>query len=398
MGNSPITSSSISKATRPLVVFADDWGRHPSSCQHLIGHLFEYFDITWVNTIGTRRPSVNLATALRAVEKIRHWGKQNKAEDSQAKAPRVLNPLMYPSFGSRYSRALNRCLIFNNLRRNVNCIDTSTVITTIPVVADLVSAIPTARWIYYCVDDFSEWPGLDGQPLRDMETKLIHEVHAVVAAGDNLAQRIVQLGREPIVINHGVDLDHWEVRKNADLPPCLHGLEPPFAVFWGLIDRRLDVQMLRSLGIAMERGSIVLVGPQQNPNPALRDVPRLHLVGEVPYSDLPQIAAVADTLIMPYADLPVTRAMQPLKLKEYLSTGRPVVARDLPATAEWRDAMFIANTAREFADHVLHCFAQGLSRAQAEARTRLREESWRAKAQMLKNVLIPECRAKSCCE
>ena len=51
---------------------------------------------------------------------------------------------------------------------------------------------------------------------------------------------------------------------------------------------------------------------------------------------------------MPYADLPVTRAMQPLKLKEYLATGRPVVVRDLPATRAWADCLDLADTPEAF--------------------------------------------------
>ena len=45
-----------------LVVFADDWGRHPSSCQHLVRQLVDDCDVVWINTIGTRRPELNMAT------------------------------------------------------------------------------------------------------------------------------------------------------------------------------------------------------------------------------------------------------------------------------------------------------------------------------------------------
>ena len=57
----------------------------------------------------------------------------------------------------------------------------------------------------------------------------------------------------------------------------------------------------------------------------------------VPPSALPALAGRVAVLIAPYAELPVTRAMQPLKLKEYLATGKPVVVRKLPATEEWAD-------------------------------------------------------------
>ena len=57
--------------TQPrLVVFADDWGRHPSSCQHLVGGLVDRFDVLWVNTIGTRPPRLSVEDAGKAVGRL----------------------------------------------------------------------------------------------------------------------------------------------------------------------------------------------------------------------------------------------------------------------------------------------------------------------------------------
>jgi len=138
----------------------------------------------------------------------------------------------------------------------------------------------------------------------------------------------------------------------------------------------------------MRCGSIVLIGPQQDPDPALASIRQLHLTGPLPFEQLPHAAALADVLIMPYADLPVTRAMQPLKLKEYLATGKPVVVRDLPATRDWDDCLDTVSDAADFADGVLRRFDGGLPRGQRVARGRLVKESWRSKARQLRDVVI----------
>ena len=67
---------------------------------------------------------------------------------------------------------------------------------------------------------------------------------------------------------------------------------------------------------------------------------------------MPQLARESDVLIMPYADLPVSRAMQPLKLKEYLATGKPAVVRHLPSTHEWGDCLDLAQSPEEFSASV----------------------------------------------
>src|SRR5271163_4697261 len=85
----------------PLLVFADDWGRHPSSCQHLIRHLQGRHDVYWVNTIGTRSPRLNWSTVKRSGEKLRQWLRPaNTAakppSGQETVQPTVLNPRMWP--------------------------------------------------------------------------------------------------------------------------------------------------------------------------------------------------------------------------------------------------------------------------------------------------------------
>ena len=50
-----------------LLVFSDDWGRHQSSCQHLVKQLLDQYAVLWVNTIGTRAPRLDMATASRVL-------------------------------------------------------------------------------------------------------------------------------------------------------------------------------------------------------------------------------------------------------------------------------------------------------------------------------------------
>src|SRR5207245_563093 len=84
---------------------------------------------------------------------------------------------------------------------------------------------------------------------------------------------------------------------------------------------RMESSFVTRLAADLPRGTIVLVGPQCDCDPALKRTDRVVCLGAVPYEMLPHLAREAAVLIMPYADIPVTRAMQPLNLKEYLVTG-----------------------------------------------------------------------------
>ena len=110
-------SEQQSQQPASLLVFSDDWGRHPSSCQHLIKQLLPEYKVLWVNTIGTRAPRLDMATLRRVVEKVRQWSNSKphdtKSDGSDEAAVEmhhnltVINPRMWPWFGRRHDRRLN---------------------------------------------------------------------------------------------------------------------------------------------------------------------------------------------------------------------------------------------------------------------------------------------------
>lgn len=394
-----IVKKGVGQISSPIIVFADDWGRHPSSCQHLISRFLTRRRIVWVNTIGTHPPAFNWSTVKRGLEKLRQWtaihhhSKRSTEEKPQSAVssaslpnPLILNPKMWPSFRSRFARGLNRRLLTRAIKPIAEASDTPpTVITTLPLMADLVGQFRAARWVYYCVDDFSVWPGLDGRTMRNMEAELVAKVDVAIAVSENLQAHLAKLGKTSHLLTHGVDLDFWRsAHSEAKSPSWVEDVQKmgrPLIVFWGVIDRRLDLAFVRKLGESLTEGVILFVGPQDQPDLELFKIPRVRFFPALAFDDLPHLATHATLFIAPYADLPVTRAMQPLKLKEYIATGKPVVVRKLPATELWADCADVADTAEAFAAVVLERLAHGVPPEQQLARARLETESWNAKAE-----------------
>jgi len=376
-----MSMSDPDRPARPWVVFSDDWGRHPSSCQHLIRPLLPHRPVLWVNTIGTRPPRFDWTTARRIAEKLKGWMRSKSRPDSDSGlSPAVLSPKMWPSFKSRPARWLNRRLLLRALRPAIAAMEEPPcIVTTLPLVADLAGEFPGARWAYYCVDDFSAWPGYDGATMQRMERELVPKIDVAIAVSETLQRHLAGLGRSSHLLTHGVDLEHWRSGSEESLPE-LAEFEGPLVVFWGVVDRRMDVAFVRALSNAMTAGTILLVGPQDNPEPELLKLPRVRWKPPWPFEKLPALARAAGVLVMPYGDMPATRAMQPLKLKEYLATGRPAVLRDLPATRDWADAADVVGTQDAFAEAVLRRLATGTPPEQLQARQRLDTEGWAAKA------------------
>ncbi|MCB9911180.1 MAG: glycosyltransferase [Planctomycetes bacterium] len=365
-----------------IVVFSDDWGRHASSCQHLISSLLPRYRVDWVETIGTRTPSLSKADFQRGVSKLRSFFGP-KAKTSERVLPqnlRIVAPRMLPSFASDRRRRINAWLLQRGLAHVLDPSDPPlAVITTAPIVADLAARTPYLHWVYYCVDALDEWPGLDGETLYQMEVEMLPHMQRVLVVSEVLRARMAQRGIVAPLLTHGVDLARWAVDRSAH-----RAAQPPKTLFWGHADERLHEGICLALAEATE---LTFVGPRGNVAPALAQHPRIHWQGSVDFDELPRFAAAADVLVMPYADSEATRNMQPLKLKEYLATGLPTVVTPLPANLFWSHAMDVVDTPQAFVARVLERAQSGLPADQARAREALRAEGWDQKVRILEEAI-----------
>ncbi len=380
----------------PLLVFADDWGRHPSSCQHLVRHMLPHRRVLWVNTIGTRRPRLSLHDFRRGFEKLRQWSRATPPQadiDSRPGEPIVINPIMWPDFASLLARAINTPLLARAVSNAItdHLGEPPVVLTTVPLMAPLVGRFPARGWIYYCVDDWSTWPGLDHDTLAAMETDLLGSVDAVAAVSEPLVDRIAATGRNPKLITHGVDTAAWSTPDPdfaADpILAQLQNIPGKLAVFWGLIDNKIDTAALHNLAQNW-KGTIALIGPEGDEAASVLRIPGVKHLGPAAHGVLPHVADLADVLIMPYvSDHPALIASQPLKLMEYLATDRPVVCLDLPAARRWSDCCDVVS-AEDFAQRVIERASRAAPPGQIIARQRrLPAESWQAKSAELAELL-----------
>lgn len=409
-----------------LIVFADDWGRHPSSSQMLVRELLPKYPVLWVNTTGTRRPRLGMADAKRAISKLAETCSSHaspftriarKAYQQTPENLTVIAPTMYPGFRKPWQRRLNASRIADAVNRCGKPGYQRVVITTLPITADLPGRIDADCWLYYCVDDYAQWPGVDLEVMQAMERELMPKMHGFAAVSEVLRDHQLSLrpAASPTLIDHGVNVELWDVRErgrwnaelnhNDPLDDAWHLYEPPdwaeawaderVALFWGLIDGRMDARWIEALRRRGGVERIALVGPTNAPPSELYDL--AELPGKAEHLQLPALAAKASVLIMPYVDAPVTRAMQPLKLKEYLATMRPVVVRDLPSTRRWSDCCDVVGDAQTFAKVVAERSLGGLPESQAEARrSRLFDESWAAKAQALESLVLSTISGTPC--
>jgi len=215
---------------------------------------------------------------------------------------------------------------------------------------DIARAIPAFRLVYYCMDDFAALPGVDWNMVSPLEAELVRAAHVVVVTSPVLLGLERFRGRPVCLLPHGVDFDLFASAQHGPDPEIARlvaHLPRPILGFAGLIDERIDLGLLTRV-VEERLGSLLLVGEAHSDIRALARHARVLALGYQPHRDVPRYLAACDALVAPYCRGEATKALQPLKIREYLATGKPVVAVAIPALAALRDVVRLAASSDDF--------------------------------------------------
>jgi glycosyltransferase involved in cell wall biosynthesis len=371
---------------RELVVFADDWGRHPSSCQRLIQPLREEYRILWVNTIGTRQPSADRYTLKRGLEKLGRW---LQGIERVGKQMWTIDLPMLPGL-SGLALVVNKRLVAARLRRAYARLGLAApaVLTTLPFAGWLIDGLPRRALVYYCTDDYSNWPSSDWKALRQAEAEMSGQANLILAASRALFTRHEASSRCRY-FPHGVDFQHFASTRQARVvPPSLSRLPGPRIGFFGLVYEKLDFGLLAEVAWHFPQASVVLIGRVAYCPTWLAELPNLYLLGPRSYEELPGYLAGLDVLLLPYVNDDFIAMSCPMKLRECLASGKPTVSVDVPECRALQPHVRIARGPNAFLEHVRQALAEPPDSSLVSARQRaVQYDTWQRRADLLRSYL-----------
>jgi glycosyltransferase involved in cell wall biosynthesis len=220
------------------------------------------------------------------------------------------------------------------------------------------ASLPKRLLVYDCVDEYSAFPEFRGAEswIQGRERELCRAADVVFCTAAPLYEAKREYNAETHLVHNVGDAAHFAqaLRPELVVPPDIAGLPRPIVGFVGAVsDYKLNFEWLRELGRQRPSWSIVLIGPAglSDPNTdvsRLVALPNVHLLGHRPYAELPAYVKGFDVAVIPYRVNAYTRGVFPIKFFEFLGSGRPVVISDLPALAEYWDAVLVARDAEEF--------------------------------------------------
>ena len=256
-----------------------------------------------------------------------------------------------------------------------------------PMALDVAVSLQPRVLIYDVMDDlaaFAEAP--TGLVLR--QRRALSEADLVFTGGRSLHRGVAELRAEDVhLFPSGVEAAHWQTARR--LRDERGSRDRRVAGYVGVIDERVDLDLVGGLAARLPDWEIHIVGPVAKIDPqSLPQAPNLRYHGQVAYSDLPQVLADFDVALMPFALNEATRSISPTKTLEYLAAGLPVVSTRVPdVVADHAAVVHLVDTADEAAAACQHVVEHSqLSRDHRAAPLQARQE-WDAIAERMNALL-----------
>lgn len=371
-----------------ICIGGEDWWYHNRGHFdfQIMRRIARQWPVLFVNSIAVRMPSLadKGLFATRIARKLKSLGRGVVNVENRFW---VYSPLSVPGpTGQKLSNwALGPQIRLAGLRAGIR---RPVLWVHCPAGAALTETIPSAAVVMQRTDRFEAFPEADGRVVGAYIRHLKQRADlAVYAAGHLMSQERAEVRRQALV-THGVEFEAFAAagRTQADEPPDLAAIPHPRVGFIGGIDHHtFDPALFLATAAAMPGIQFVLIGGCSLPE-GWCTLGNVHLLGRKPYDQVARYMAGMDALIMPWNRSEWIKACNPVKLKEYLAVGRPIVSTDFQALDGYRDLVRVADAPAEF----VKAITQALERPYdaEKARARVAGESWDAKADLVKaNIL-----------
>lgn len=371
-----------------IICFSNDWDADPLSKKHIVLRLAKKNRVLWVNGVGLRKPTASAKDLRRIVKKVREFWHGCR---EVSKNIFVFTPLVIPFHGSRFARWVNRRFYAFSMRRACRKLGFRKPITWTftPTSAEVVGSLGERMIIYHCVDDFSKFTGADERAVHQLELKLMENADLVVVSSSKLYEAKRGYNPNTFLVTHGVDFEHFRNACSPSMvPPVEVGeLRHPVIGFFGLVADWVDLEVFRFLAVSRPEWSILLIGEVQTDVSILDNLPNVHILGRRSYQDLPAYCKAFDVAILPFVVNELTLAANPLKMREYLAAGLPVVATPLPEVQKLNGLLRTASTKEEFLTGIEGFLTEGRGGPDQATSKLMEPESWDAKVEDLSRLI-----------
>lgn len=375
-----------------IVCFAKDWSEDPTSNNHVMKMLARDNRVLWMNSISTRAPSLTSSRDLgKIVTKLKSFMKGPIRVEHQLD---IYTPIVLPFPHNPYAVRLNQQILKSSvdvLRRRRG-MDDFQLWSFIPSAAKYVGKLGESLVVYYCTDEWSHFSSVDKDKTMALERDLCERADIVFTTAATLLESKRVYNPETHLALHGVDQAHFAraLDPATELAPELRGLSHPIIGFVGLIQDWVDLELVKYMAERHKDWTLVLVGKSLVDLSSIEKLPNVKLLGRKPYESLPTYLKGFDVGIIPFKLNELTRNVNPIKLREYLSAGLPVVstemfevARYVKSQGELANACTVVSNHEDFDAAVVKALATDTPELRRQRSQAMLAETWEHKVALL---------------
>ncbi len=300
----------------------------------------------------------------------------------------VYSPFTLPVHHIPWVRPFNQAVLQLQIQRVTRKLRMSNPVVWVvcPVACDTALNIKRSKLVYQRTDRFEDYPNVDVETIAAYDRKLKAEADLTIFVNTSLYDEEAGQCRNAIYLDHGVDFEMFtSAEGNPQRPADIAPIQGPIAGYFGALDgHKLDVGFIEAVADLSPAISFVFVGKASHELLRLAEKKNVWLLGQKPYEQIPDYGKCFDVAILPWAQSRWTQAANPIKLKEYLALGKPVVSTSaFSEVQQYRDVVHVADTPEEFSRKIVEAMAQNGPDQVAARRKRVEHASWDGKARMV---------------
>lgn len=366
-----------------IICFGEEWGiSNLLSKQRYMGMLAEKNRIIYANNVPVRSPRLNASDLAKIFRRLRGSGAAIKSSANPNLT--IRSPLVIPYHSNPLARAINAAWLRAQAKSWLRTAGFHEPIlwVGVPTASPLIGALQEKCLIYHLTDDYIHQDNAPTDALRPMDEALARAADVVFVTSETLLERKRAFNSETYLVEHGVDYALFN-QNSLEKPPEFEGIPRPVFGYHGFIDERVDRELLFEVIRRKPEWSFVIVGDANVDISALESLPNLYRVPFQPYERIPVYVRQFDVSFVPYRVYERTRDGNPLKVKEYLAAGLPVLVPDIPCMKNYGSLVWIVKSPGEFIQAGEEALKSNDAENQARRRTYAQQFSWVANLEFM---------------
>jgi glycosyltransferase involved in cell wall biosynthesis len=369
-----------------------DWWYHNRG--HIDFQLMKRFsksaDVLYINSIVMQKPKLSQPKTFlkKLIRKSKSISRGLQKVDTGFY---VYSPVSLPLHHISLTKKMNELIVGLQISRACSGLNIRSPLVWVacPAACNIAINMKKSMLIYQRTDKFEEFPNIDSSVIKKYDLLLKQHANVTFFVNEKLYNAESTQCRNAVLIDHGVDFEKFAFAEKIDyMPREIKDLQKPIVGFFGGIDSHtFDIDFVDKLTDLMKNVSFVFIGKYSLDCSRLLSKPNVLMLGQKPYEQIPHYGKHFDVAIMPWNQNRWIDSCNPIKLKEYLALGKPIVSTPFSELDKYSDVVYVSDNPLEFSQLIYKALAENSSRLIEARKSKVRSCTWDNQAAMILNML-----------